>query len=95
MGGTGVAREAIDEAEPAAAIGKPRSERSQLHQISRTGDVKGVLPENKGDLDGGPGTSMAMLYFYDRQGIKSPLEDFKWHQTRLRTYLENNIALGG
>ena len=28
------------------------------------------MPENKGDLDGGPGTSMAVLYFYDRQGIQ-------------------------
>ncbi len=62
-------------------------------QISHTGDVKGVMPENRGDLDGGPGTSLAVLYFYDRQGIKSPLEDFKWHQTRLRTYLENNLTL--
>ena len=52
------------------------------------------MPENRGDLDGGPGTSLAVLFFYDRQAIKSPLEDFKWHQTRLRTYLENNITLG-
>jgi hypothetical protein len=63
-------------------------------QISHTSDIKGVMPENQGDLDGGPGTSMAVLYFYDRQGIKSPLEDFKWHQSRLRNYLENNIAVG-
>jgi hypothetical protein len=63
-------------------------------QVSRSGDVKGVMPENRGDLDGGPGTSMAVLYFFDRQAIKSPMEDYKWHQTRLRTYLENNITLG-
>jgi hypothetical protein len=63
--------------------------------ISRSGDVKGVMPENRGDLDGGPGTSMAVLYFFDRRQIKSPVEDFKWHQMRLRTYLENNITLGG
>src|SRR5262245_58794067 len=25
-------------------------------EISHTGDVQSVLPENKGDLDGGPGT---------------------------------------
>jgi hypothetical protein len=62
-------------------------------QISRSGDIKGVIPENN-DLDGGPGTSMAVLYSYDRQGIKSLQEDFHWHQMRLRRYLENNLMLG-
>jgi hypothetical protein len=63
--------------------------------ISRTGDAKGnIMPTNLGDLDGGPGTSMAVLYYFDRQQIKSPLADFKWHQTRLRRYLENNISRG-
>jgi hypothetical protein len=63
--------------------------------VSRTGDAHGtVLPTNLGDVDGGPGTSMAVLYFLDRQQIKSPLAEFKWHQTRLRRYLEYNLARG-
>jgi hypothetical protein len=40
------------------------------------------MPENLGDLDGGPGTSMAVLYFFDRREFKSPMQDFRWHQTR-------------
>jgi hypothetical protein len=63
--------------------------------ISHTGDVEEVLPNNPGDLDGGPGTTMATLYYFDRQSIKSPMQDFNWHQTRLRKYLENNIDLNG
>jgi hypothetical protein len=62
--------------------------------ITHTGDVKDVLPTTPGDLDGGPGTSFATLYYLDRQEIKSPLADFKWHQTRLRRYLKNNIGRG-
>jgi hypothetical protein len=62
--------------------------------ISRTGDVRGGLPTSQGDLDGGPGTGLAVLHYFDRQHIKSPLADFKWHQSRLRRYLENNIDRG-
>jgi hypothetical protein len=63
-------------------------------KIARTGDVQGVMPENPGDLDGGPGTSMAVLYYFDRRDFKSPMQDFRWHQNRFRTYLENNVARG-
>lgn len=62
-------------------------------EVSRTGAIQDVVPESKGDLDGGPGTSMAVLYYFDRQNVKSPMEDYSWHQTRLRTYLENNVVL--
>jgi hypothetical protein len=63
-------------------------------QISHAGDVRGAMPTNPGDLDGGPGTGFATLFYLDRREIKSPLADFQWHQTRLRRYLENNIGRG-
>jgi hypothetical protein len=62
--------------------------------VPRAGDAKDGLPSLKGDLDGGPGTSLAVLHSLDRREIQSPLGDFKWHQTRLRRFLENNIARG-
>jgi hypothetical protein len=37
--------------------------------VSHAGDVHEVLPDNPGDLDGGPGTTMATLYYFDRQTI--------------------------
>jgi len=46
-----------------------------------------------GDLDGGPGTSLATLYIVDREQIKSSQQDFNWHQRRLRAYLENHSIL--
>jgi hypothetical protein len=58
----------------------------------RTGQVKDTVPVNPGDLNGGPGTTLATLYYFDRQPIKSPLQDFNWHQTRLKTYLENELT---
>jgi hypothetical protein len=60
--------------------------------VVRTGQVKDTVPINPGDLDGGPGTSLATLYYFDRQQIKTPMQDFNWHQTRLKTYLENELT---
>jgi hypothetical protein len=53
------------------------------------GDIGDIVPNTPGDLDGGPGTSLATLYFFDRQDIKTPQQDFAWHQGRLKTYLQN------
>jgi hypothetical protein len=61
--------------------------------IVNTGDVGDTVPDTPGDLDGGPGTSLATLYYFGRQGIKSPLEDLAWHQSRLKTFLENEAAV--
>ena len=60
--------------------------------VVRTGDVHDVVPSNPGDWNGGPGTTMATLYYFDRQNNKSPMADFNWHQTRLKTYLQNEAA---
>jgi hypothetical protein len=61
--------------------------------IVRTGEIRdNKPPPNVGDLNGGPGTTMVALYCFNRQGSTSPLRDFEWHQTRLRTYLENLSA---
>jgi hypothetical protein len=57
--------------------------------IVRSGDVKDAVPDNPADLNGGPGTTMAALYCFDRQNVRSPMQDYQWHQGRLRTYLEN------
>src|SRR5256885_2748162 len=61
--------------------------------IIKTGDVKDAVPNNPGDWNGGPGTTMATLYYFDRQNNKSPMQDFEWHQHRLKTYLENEAAI--
>jgi hypothetical protein len=60
--------------------------------IVHTGEVHDVLPNNPGDWNGGPGTTMATLYYFDRQANKSPMVDFNWHQNRLKTYLQNESA---
>jgi hypothetical protein len=60
--------------------------------VVHTGDVKDTVPANPGDWNGGPGTTMATLYYFDRQNNKSPLADYTWHQTRLKTYLQNESA---
>src|SRR3954468_11069304 len=59
--------------------------------VSR-GEVKDAVPNNPGDWNGGPGTTMATLYYFDRQNNKSPLIDFNWHQGRLKTFLTNQAA---
>ena len=64
-------------------------------QVVLRGQVQHSTPNNLADLNGGPGTSIGTLYYHDRNVIKSPLEDFNWHQTRLKTYLQNQSALNG
>lgn len=66
---------------------------SSCVNIMETGQVKTEVPGNVGDVDGGPGTTMGMLYYFDRLKNKTPLSDFKWHQTRLRTYLQNQSRI--
>lgn len=61
--------------------------------VVRSGDLKGSRPNVLGDWNGGPGTTMAMLYNFDRQEINSALADYNWHQNRLRQYLENEITV--
>ena len=46
-------------------------------KISRSGDVVGAMPDTPGDLNGGPGTTFATIYFFDRQKFKSPREDYR------------------
>ncbi len=57
--------------------------------VVRTGDIKQSVPNNHGDLNGGPGTTVATIYFFDRQEFKTAMQDFTWHQGRFKTYLEN------
>lgn len=54
-----------------------------------TGQITNKLPDNLGDYDGGPATTLALLLGPDRQNCKNPAEDFAWHQGRLRRFLEN------
>jgi hypothetical protein len=62
--------------------------------VVRTGEIRdNKPPPNVGDLNGGPGTTMVALYCFNRQGSTSPLKDYEWHQTRLRTYLQNLVSL--
>jgi hypothetical protein len=58
-------------------------------KVAAGDDLAGVT----GDLDGGPGTSLAALYFIGRSQITTPKEDFNWHQARLKAYLENHAAI--
>ena len=58
-------------------------------QVAHTGDIKDTVPNNPGDLNGGPGTTMATIYYFDRTDVKSPMQDFTWHQHRLKQFLEN------
>jgi hypothetical protein len=60
--------------------------------VVKAGEVRDAPPTNPGDLNGGPGTTMATLYYFDRQNNKSPMQDFLWHQSRLKTYLANEAA---
>lgn len=57
------------------------------------GQIKDQLPPNPADLDGGPGTKMGILYLFDRRPVTNSQQDYIWHQTRLRTNLENQLAL--
>lgn len=59
----------------------------------KSGQLTDKVPQSKGDLDGGPGTTLAVLLSFDRQGVRSALEDLRWHQTRLASYLENQLEL--
>jgi hypothetical protein len=58
-------------------------------QVVKTGQVQGTVPGNMGDLDGGPGTTLALLYLGPAPRARSAREDFAWHQGRLKTWLEN------
>src|SRR5262245_33542154 len=60
--------------------------------VVKPGDIEGSLPTNLGDYDGGAGTTLAILYFGDRLNCKTPVDDYNWHQGRLRTFLENAVS---
>jgi hypothetical protein len=60
--------------------------------VVRRGEIDRNPPLLPIDWDGGPGMTIAMLYFNDRQRCRSMADDFQWHQTRLRTYLENIVT---
>lgn len=61
--------------------------------VIRPGDVVNTVPNNPGDLDGGPGTQLATLYYFARRNCGSPTEDFNWHQNRLKTFLQNKATV--
>jgi len=58
----------------------------------KPGDSDADRTMNLADYDGGAGTKLAMLLFLDRQNITHPMEDFVWHQNRLRKYLLNELT---
>jgi len=58
-------------------------------QVFKSGQIGTSLPKSMADLDGGPGTKLSLLYVGPWPRGKSPEEDFAWHQTRLKTFLEN------
>src|ERR1043165_3952063 len=51
--------------------------------VIKSGQIDGGLPTNLGDYDGGPGTTLAFLYFGDRLSCKTPVDDFNWHQGQI------------
>ena len=51
------------------------------------------MPQSKGDLDGGPGTTLAVLLAFDRQAVASARDDLRWHQTRLASHFMSRIHL--
>jgi hypothetical protein len=62
-------------------------------QVVRSGDVISTLPRDPSDLNGGPGTTLATIFFIDREHCKSAMADFSWHQGRLKTFLQNEATL--
>ena len=61
--------------------------------VVRRGDIQTTLPVTRGDADGGPGTRLSTVYSLDRENFSSPLQDYAWHQGRLRTLLQNEVVL--
>ncbi len=57
-----------------------------------SGQLTDKLPSTLGDYDGGPGTKLAVMLALDRQVCARPMQDFEYHQGRLRRYLENALA---
>ncbi len=57
------------------------------------GSLVDLVPSEMGDIDGGPGTRLATLLVVGREGVASAAADLEWHQTRLRTFLENLRSL--
>ena len=62
-------------------------------RVIRADDSRATMLGETGDINGGPGTTIATLYAADRQKCKSAQQDFAWHQGRLKTYLENEVAV--
>jgi hypothetical protein len=74
-------------------LGSRNPQESSCVRVISDADVKAVMPGELGDVNGGPGTTMAMLYDIDRQNCQSAWQDFAWHQGRLRIYLENEAIV--
>ena len=81
--------EACTEVSRPVLLGSRDPKGSSCVQVSRTGDVQTTVPSRMGDLDGGPGTKLALLYVCLSPRAKTPMEDFIWHQGRLKTFLQN------
>jgi len=60
-------------------------------ELIKSGQLIDRLPPNKGDLDGGPGTMLAVLLHFDRQNVHSAIEEYNWHQSRLMSYFDNEL----
>jgi hypothetical protein len=58
----------------------------------KPGDADARRLPNLADYDGGPGTKLALLLYLDRQNCKFPMDDYAWHQGRLRMYLRNQVT---
>lgn len=57
------------------------------------GSVTDTVPSDLGDIDGGPGTEVAMLLVVGRDAVASAADDLAWHQSRLRSFLDNRRVI--
>ncbi len=53
------------------------------------GTLSNQIPPDMGDLNGGPGTTVAMLLIPGRESLTTAMDDFRWHQSRLQQFLVN------
>lgn len=60
--------------------------------VVNVGQVQTELPANAGDYDGGPGTKLSVMLFLYRQGMSSAQNDYEFFQTRIKTYLKNQLS---
>src|SRR5262249_15444880 len=59
--------------------------------VVKPGELNDKMPDVLADWDGGPGTRLELLLIIQRRDCRTPRADFTFHQTRLRTYLRNQL----